>query len=91
MKMMVVFNRKEIQERIPYAMICETRYGSKWETTKRKRRWAQEFTQSERDMASKLFSLSHVWYLTKGVPDEQIMSFKTLELWERIAAFCASL
>lgn len=91
MRMMIVLDRDEIQGGIPYAMICETRYGRMWDTGRRKKRWLSEFTEKERAAASKLFALSHQWYLTKGVPDEQIMSVNTIALWEKLGAFCASL
>lgn len=91
MKMMIVLTRDEIKERIAYAFICETRFGSRWNTMRRKRKWAQQFSEKERDKASKLFKLAHQWYLVTGVPEEVTMSIDTLALWQKLEGFCASL
>lgn len=85
------FDCDEIQNTIPYAMICETRFGKDWNTMRRRRRWVEEFTEAERDMASKLFTLAYRWHLTTGVPEKVKMKTTTYDLWNRLAAFCASL
>lgn len=85
------FDRDEIQNTIPYAMICETRFGSVWNSMRRRRRWNSEFTESERDMASKLFNQAYRWHLVTGVPDKVKMKSTTYDLWCRLTAFCASL
>lgn len=85
------FSEDEIKHSIPYALICETRESSVWNTMKRKRAWAQQFTDAERDAASRIFSQAHAWTLTTGVPDKVKMSTRTYELWRKIAAFCASI
>ena len=91
MKIDIVLNREEIQQKIPYAVVCETMEGSRWETGTRKRKFAQEFTESEREHIYQLRKQAHSWYLVKGVPDEVRMSTQTLLLWHRLADFCASL
>ncbi len=88
---MLTLTHDEIQEQIPYAMICETRFGSRWETTRRRRNWIESFTEQEREAAGKLFRQAYDWYLKKGVPDSVTMSARTLLLWHRLAAFCASI
>ena len=85
------FDRDEINSTIPYAFICETRFGSVWNTSRRRRKWVEEFTENERDLASKLFVQAYRWYLTTGVPDSVKMRSTTYDLWGRLAAFCASL
>lgn len=90
-KINIVLSRDEVNSNIPYALICETRYGSLWETGRRRRRWLAEFTEAERETASRLFKLSHTWYLVKGVPDEVRMHHSTYALWLKLADFCASL
>ncbi len=87
----VTLSRGEINEKIPYAMICETREGSRWHGRKLKERWLKEFTPAERESASRLFSLAHKWYLKTGAPDEVKMSARTLALWWKLAEFCASI
>ena len=85
------FDQEEIQNTIPYAFICETRFGSIWNTSRRRRRWAEEFTEAERDLASKLFNMAYRWHLITGVPEKVKMKSTTYDLWNRLAAFCASL
>ena len=90
-KVMLVFDHDEIQSAFPYALICETRYGRYWDTSKRRRRWLQEFTEKERQDASDIFNRAHNWYVGKGVPDTVRMMPGTYFLWQKIGAFCASL
>lgn len=87
----VILTHNEVNAQIPYALICMTRYGSSWNTGKRRRRWLEEFTEAERVSASRLFSLAHTWTLVKGVPDEVRMSARTLALWLKLGEFCASI
>ena len=90
-KIDIILSRDEVNEQIPYALICMTRYGANWDTGRRKRRWKEEFTEAERDAASRLFSLSHKWLLTTGVPEEVRMHHSTYALWLKLGAFCASI
>lgn len=85
------FTQAEIQNEIPYALICEARESSVWGTARRRRRWMLEFTASERETCTMLFSYAHSWYLTKGVPDKVMMTVKTYGLWQKLGHFCASL
>ena len=91
MKLRLVLNRDEVNEQIPYAMICETRFGRYWDTSRRRRMWVEQFTESERKQAHCLFNQARLWYLVKGVPDEVVMAGKTYELWQKLGAFCASI
>ena len=91
MKMMIVLNHDEVQRDIPYAVVCETRYGSRWNTMKRRRLWAQMFTEAERKAAHELFQMALLWYLDMGVPNEVKMTIGTYKLWGRLGEFCASL
>lgn len=90
-KMMLVLSREEIQTSINYPLICETMCGARWDTSRRRRRWLEEFTESERIACSKLKTQAHSWYLKTGVPDEVTMSLRTMDLWKRLESFCASL
>ena len=87
----VVLERNEVQQFIPYELICMTRYGATWGTGKRRRRWLKEFTEEERDAAGRLFSKAHDWALSRGVPDTVRMSMKTYDLWQKLGYFCATL
>lgn len=91
MKIYLEMEHDEIQNTIPYGLICETRFGSAWGTMRRKRRWADEFTEKERNAASKLFQQAHDWYLVKGVPETVKMKPETFYLWQKVGDFCGSL
>ena len=83
--------RDEIHAKIPYAMICEMRYGARWETGRRRRAWLANFSEAEREAAVKLFKQAHSWYLVKGVPDTVQMRTSTFALWMKLAEFCGNL
>lgn len=87
----ITLTQDDIIEKIPYAMICEMRYGARWGTGRRRRAWATNFTESERKAAAALFKQAHSWYLVKGVPDEVKMKGSTFALWMKLAEFCGSL
>lgn len=91
MRVMLTLTSDEVRSRIPYAMICETRFGSCWETGKRRRLWKQMFSDQERGAAERLFRMAYDWYLRKGVPDKVEMSTRTLVLWQKLGEFCASI
>lgn len=91
-KFEIILQRQEIGESIPYALICTCREsGSIWNTLRRRRRWNAEFTEKEREAATRIFRQAHMWYLIKGVPDEVRMTVSTYNLWLKIADFCMSL
>ena len=87
----MVLTNEETKALIPFGMICMTRYGSVWNTMCRKRRWKEEFTDSERTKASKLFQQAHNWTCVTGVPETVRMKPSTYDLWQKLAAFCCSL
>ena len=87
----ITLTRDEVNATIPYAMICESRESSRWVGRKRIERWRNEFTEQEREAASRLFSQAHDWYLKKGVPEHVTMTAGTFALWHKLAAFCATL
>ena len=45
----LVLTSDEVNLRIPYALVCMTRFGAHWETGRRRRRWLEEFTEQERE------------------------------------------
>lgn len=91
MKMMLVLSREDVHREIPYAVICETRDGTAWNTGRRRRLWKQTFTEAERDAATRLFRAAHRWYLTTGIPDEVTMTLSTMKLWQKLGEFCAAI
>ena len=91
MRLEMVFERDEIPEAIPYQMICMTRYGSVWNTMRRKRKWAEEFSSYERERLNAMCRQTYTWTCVKGLPEEIKMTEGTFELWQRLANFCASL
>lgn len=91
MRMEMVFTRDEIPEIIPYQMICMTRYGSVWNTMRRKRRWIEEFSSYERERVNAMCRQTYNWTCTTGLPETLRMTSGTYDLWLRLAEFCASL
>ena len=91
MKMMLILSREEVHRQIPYAVICEAREGSAWNTGRRRRLWAYMFNKTERDAAARLFKMAHRWYLTTGVPDKVAMAPSTMRLWQKLGEFCATI
>lgn len=84
-------SREEIQNQIPYALVCETMSGARWNTGKRKRLMKQHFTETEREAISRMHKQAYSWYLVKGVPDELRITPHILALWHKLAAFCCEL
>lgn len=91
MKVMLVFDRNEINEEIPYRVICEAREGCRWNTGRRKRLWNELFSKEEKEACTRLFRLARSWYLVKGTPDSISLTPKTLALWRKLGDFCASI
>ena len=91
MRSFLVLTSEEVLSTIPYAMVCMTRYGSHWNTGRRKRLWNETFTEREREAASRLFLLSYTWTLTAGVPNTDRMTPETFALWAKLGSFCASI
>ena len=89
-KLFLYLAREEVSRDIPYALICETMGGGRWNTGKRKRAWAQEFTEKERETCGRLYKTAYNWYLRHGVPDEVKMLPETLSLWMRLGNFCCT-
>ena len=90
-KTYIILNRDEINRKIPYSVVCEARYGIRWGTGKRKRKWLEEFTPAERKHTSELFNQAHRWTLTTGAPETIRMTPATFALWHKLAAFCSTI
>lgn len=91
MRMMVEFNRDDIQKRLPYMLLCETHSSSRWQTGRRKRLYLEQFTEQERKAADRIFAQARHWAMVTGAPENVTMSIRTAELWEKLAQFCAEL
>ena len=92
MKLYLEFDHDEIQRELPYAIIAETMSRAIWNTERRKRLFAQTFTERERDKISKIHAQAYSWYLVKGVPQGGVkMTPATYQLWHKLADFCANL
>lgn len=86
----MVLSGEEIEENIPYSIICMTRCSGVWNTMKRKLRWNNEFSTDEQKASEEIFKQAYNWFM-KGVPNKTRMDFATFELWNKIAEFCISL
>lgn len=80
MKHFMVLTHDEIQNNIPYALVCETMYGCRWNNGSRIRKFVNEFTREEQKAISKMKKQSYEWYLVKGVPDQVKMTPETYNL-----------
>lgn len=90
-KIMLVMTHEEVNANIAYSLICFARYGSAWDTGRRRRAWLADFSESEREAAGRLFRMAHDWTVGRGVPDTVQMSRKTFHLWQKLGDFCASI
>lgn len=88
---MIALTHDEVLKNIPFALICETREGARWNTGTRKRRWKEEFSQYDRDVCTRLFRKAKDWTLIHGVPDLVRMDEETYTLWRKLGDFCGSL
>lgn len=88
---MITFTRDEANRELPYRLICETRDGCRWNTARRRRLWAERFSEQERTACSRLFNMARRWTLSTGVPSTISMSSSTFALWMRLGQFCAEL
>ena len=87
----LMLTHDEVNEQIPYALVCEVMGGSRWNTTKRKRLMKESFTESEIDAIHRLYKLAYAWHLRTGVPDEVRMTVQTYALWQKLANFCCEI
>ena len=90
MRIEFVLSGDEIEKSIPYKTICNTRYGSIWNTMQRKKRWVTEFSTVEQEAAEEIFRQAYRWY-TKGVPNSVRIEYLTLQLLDKIVEFCWTL
>lgn len=88
---MISMSYDEVRRSIAYPLICETMCGSSWETGRRRRAWAAQFSEAERKACSSLKRQAMKWHLRTGVPENVVMSEKTFNLWKKLEAFCASM
>ena len=91
MELEIVLTRDEIQEVIPYQIICMTRYSSVWNTMRRKRRWKEQFPGYKGEKANAMCRQAYNWMLKTGSPEQIRMSATTYDLWQELGAFCMSL
>ena len=87
----IVLTNEEVNQNIQYNVICQTRYGSIWNTMRRKLRWNEEFSEVERFKAEKIFCQAHKWTVGYGVPETVRLELFTFALWKKIELFCCSL
>ena len=87
----LILNRDEINDQIPYALICEMMGGACWDKAKRKRLMKERFTKAEIEAIHRLYKLAYNWYLRTGVPDEVRMTVQTYALWQKLANFCCEI
>lgn len=87
----LILSHDEVNQQIPYAIVCEIMGSAYWNTGKRKRLMKERFTDSEVDAIYRLHKQAYDWYLRKGVPDEVKMTVQTYALWQKLANFCCEI
>ena len=91
MKLIAEFTSEQLRARIPYALICETKECSRWNTGTRRRKWAEATDEASRRRFAKLFSKARSWTLVKGPPEKIRMTMRELSDWDFLASFCCNL
>ena len=90
-RIMLKLTHEDVQEKIPYGIVCETYCREIFRTGRAKRLRKERFTDAEWERCLDLCKLAYKWFLKTGVPDEVTMSARTFALWLRLAEFCAAL
>lgn len=86
------FNRKEIQEKLPYQLISEGANRSVWNTTSRKQAFNKLFpNENQRELARTIIFKCNRWNLVSGVPDKYECNLEMLQIWSKLAGFCSNL
>lgn len=67
-KIMLVMTHEEVDTNIAYSLICFSRYGSAWDTGRRRRAWLANFTEEERRAACRLFKQALAGPLAEAFP-----------------------
>lgn len=92
MRVYVHLDRDECERKLPAMLIAETTSRAIWDTGRRKRRWKEEFTDSERDALYDIIAQARRIALRYGWPEDGITTtVNRLVLWRRLGDFCASL
>lgn len=89
MKIYIEMTQKEVQNTIPYALICETFERGIVKTGKGKRIFNDMFlTESEKRSARELVRTAKRWTIGTGVPYFVKMRPTTLSLWQKLGDYC---
>ena len=73
-KIMLVMTHEEVDTNIAYSLICFSRYGSAWDTGRRRRAWLANFAEEERRAACRLFKQARGWTLGRGITFDDIIT-----------------
>lgn len=87
----LVLSREEIQQKIPYQLVCETMGSAKFATKRVKQRYLESFSWEEINKIVLFRRQAHKWHLVSGVPDELRITPSDLALWVKLGEFCASI
>ena len=90
-RIMLKLTYDEIQEKIPYPLVCETYCREIFRTGRAKRLRKERFTDAEWERCLDLCKIARKWFLVSGVPEEVTMSARTLALWHKLAEYCMEL
>lgn len=85
---LITFNRQDIINNLPYALICDVVHGDTWSTRERKA-FEQLFTGEEKEMADKIVRQAYKWRIKTGVPDSITLTTQEYKIWMILADFCS--
>lgn len=85
---MVTLDHDEVRDKLHYDLINDTMGSSKWQSGSVQRKFREQFTDSEREVVSKLYAQAKKWRLSTGAPENVSMTMTCFKLWERLHRFC---
>jgi len=88
-ELLVLYNRDEINNEIPFPVIVEN--WDKKSFGKVKRAYYAEFDEKERHTIACYISRFRNWYLVKGTPEKCNFTFKNIAVIQRAGNFFASI
>lgn len=84
----ITFDRQEIIDNLPYALICDVVHGHMW-TTRERKAFEQLFIGEEKEIADKIVKQSYKWRIKTGVPDSITITAQEYKIWMILADFCS--
>lgn len=85
MKMMIELSKDELNA-LQYPVVVEM-WDKVMGSASKKRKYREQFTETERDKIRVYYNMFYRWYLKSGTPDKATMSPDTYQLLQRACNF----